>query len=184
MLALCAALITIALPLSFPAGGGPTGLDVWLADRLHGQPSLYRVLVAPSDAYIVVPLLLAGTAWFAYRRLWWRAGFVLLAPEIAMIVNTLVLKPLWDRPLEDYLAYPSGHTVHLIAVVTAIALASESTRARTTIAAVTVLVLPAVTVGMIGLGYHHATDVVGGTAAAIAIVTVLYLPVRRRDAHP
>ncbi|NNH70822.1 phosphatase PAP2 family protein [Nocardia uniformis] len=188
MLALCAALLTVALPLSFPADGGPTGLDTWFEDRLDGDTGLYRVLVAPSNTYIVIPLLLAGAAWFAYRRLWWRAGFILLAPEFAIIVNSLLLKPLWDRPLQHYLAYPSGHTVHLVAVITAIALASESRRARTGIAAVTAVVIaPAVTVGMIGLGYHHATDVLGGAAAAVAMVTVLYLPVRRvqaRSAHP
>ncbi|MFI6865306.1 phosphatase PAP2 family protein [Nocardia sp. NPDC050406] len=181
LLAVLAALITVVVPLSFPSGGGPTGLDAWLEARLNGSDGLYRVLVAPSNAYIVIPLLLGGAVWFASRQLWWRAGFVLLAPEFAIIVNTLVLKPLWDRPLQHYLAYPSGHTVHLVAVVTAIALASESARVRVLVAIVTPVVLVAVAVGMIGLGYHHATDVIGGAAAAVALVAVLYIPVRRVD---
>lgn len=181
LLALCAAVVMVAVPWSFPSDGGPTSLDLWFEDRIHGRPGWYDVLVVPSAAYIVIPLLLAGAAWFAYRRLWWRAGFVLLAPEFAIIVNSLVWKPLWDRPLQHYLAYPSGHTVHLVAVVTAIALASESQRVRTIVVAFTAVALVAVAVGMIGLGYHHFTDVVGGTAAALAMVTVLYIPVRHLE---
>ncbi len=179
-----AALVTIVVPLFFPADGGPTGFDRNLGEHIHtslgGHPGIYDVLVFPSNWYVVVPLLLAAAGWFAYRRLWWQAGFVLLAPEAAIVLNSLVLKPLWDRPLHHYLAYPSGHTVHLVAVVTAIALVSESARVRVTLLVVMAVVLPVVLIGMVGRGYHHPTDVIGGAAAALAVVTALYLPIRPR----
>ncbi|UGT44496.1 phosphatase PAP2 family protein [Nocardia yamanashiensis] len=179
-----ALLVTVVVPLTFPADGGPTGFDRNLGEHIHsslgGHPGLYAALVFPSNAYVVIPLLLAAAGWFAYQRLWWQAWFVLLAPEFTIALNSLVLKPLWDRPLHHYLAYPSGHTVHLVAVVTAVALVSESARVRVTIVVIMAVVLPAVLVGMVGKGYHHPTDVIGGAAAAIAVVTALYLPIRPR----
>ncbi|WP_306364941.1 phosphatase PAP2 family protein [Nocardia sp. CC227C] len=179
LLTLGAALFAVAVPLTFPAGKGPTGLDSWLSERLPGRAALYEALAFPGTAAAVLSLMVAAALWFARRRLWWRAGFVLLAPEFAVVLNTWVLKPLWDRPLHDYLAYPSGHTVHLVAAVTAIALAAEHRGLRIAAVGVTAVVLAGVTVGMVGLGYHYATDVVGGAAAAVALVAVLYIPVRR-----
>ncbi|MCP9619350.1 phosphatase PAP2 family protein [Nocardia otitidiscaviarum] len=179
LLALSAALLTVVVPLTFPAGKGPTGLDSWLAARLPDRADLYEMLAFPGTAWAVLPLLAAAALWFARRRLWWRAGFVLLAPEFAVVVNTWVLKPLWDRPLHDYLAYPSGHTVHLVAAVTAVALAADHRGFRVAAVGVGAVVLAGVTVGMVGLGYHYVTDVVGGAAAAVALVAVLYIPVRR-----
>ncbi|MFC9994971.1 phosphatase PAP2 family protein [Nocardia sp. NPDC127526] len=191
-LIVAAVLVTVVVPQFFPADGGPTGFDRAVGEHIHssfdGHAGIYRVLVAPSDALVVTGLLFAGVAWFAYRRQWWQAGFVLIAPEFAIGVNALLLKPLWDRPLENYLAYPSGHTVHLVAVVTAFALASESARVRVTVAVVMAVVLPVVLVGMVGMGYHYPSDVVGGAAAAVALVAAGYLPVRycalRADRRP
>ncbi|MEV6772322.1 phosphatase PAP2 family protein [Nocardia sp. NPDC051030] len=181
-LILAATVVTVAVPQFFPADGGPTGLDRSLGEHIHssvgGHTWVYRVLVFPSNWYVVVPLLLVAAGWFAYQRQWWQAGFMIVAPELAISVNSLVLKPLWDRELHHYLAYPSGHTVHLVAVVTAFVLLSESARVRVTVVVVTVVLLPMILVGMVGLGYHHPTDVIGGAAAAIAIVTTAYLPFR------
>lgn len=183
-LILMAVVVTLVVPQFFPADGGPTGFDSALGDHIHsslgGHPGVYEFLVAPSNAYVVVPLLLGCVAWFAYRREWWAAGFMVVAPELAMVVNSLLLKPFWGRHLHEYLAYPSGHTVHLVAVVTALALVSESARVRVTVVVVTAVVLPMVLVGMVGLGYHHPTDVVGGVGAAVALVGAAYLPVRYR----
>ncbi|MVU80500.1 phosphatase PAP2 family protein [Nocardia sp. ET3-3] len=175
-------IVTLVVPLSFPAGGGSTSVDLALEQHIHSALDahtwVYRVLVFPSNSYVVLPLLVAFAAWFVYRRQWWSAGFALVAPELVVAVNTYALKPFWERKLDHYLAYPSGHTVQLVAVVTAFALVSESTRARTVTVGVMVVVLPAVMIGMVGFGYHHPTDVLGGTAAAVALVTALYLPFR------
>ncbi|MGW2661258.1 phosphatase PAP2 family protein [Nocardia tengchongensis] len=175
-------IVTLLVPLTFPAGGGSTGADLPLEDGIHSALDahtwVYRVLVFPSNSPVVLTLLVACAGWMAYRRQWWQAGFALVAPEVVVAINTYALKPFWERKLEHYLAYPSGHTVQLVAVVTAFALVTESRRVRSVTVIVMAVVLPAVMIGMVGLGYHHPTDVVGGTTAAVALVSALYLPCR------
>ncbi len=170
-------LVTAGVPLTF-SGDGPTAVDrvvgEWVDGALGGHPGVYRVLVIPSNAYVLLPLLVGGVVWFAWRREWWRAGFLLVAPELAVAVNTWVLKPLWHRHLEDYLAYPSGHTVHFVAVATAFVLIADEYRTRMAEAVAAAVLLACVAVGMVGLGYHYPTDILGGTAAAIALVTASY----------
>lgn len=170
-------LITVLLPLTFPHSGGPTGVDSALADPIHsaadGHPGVYRALVIPSNGYILIPLLLAAAAWFGHQGWWRRAAAMVVLPEVAVGINTWVLKPFWDRPLHDYLAYPSGHTVHLVAIATTFALLTDSTRARIRTAVLAIAALLCAAIGMIGLGYHLPTDILGGAAAAIAMVTAL-----------
>ncbi|MBF6176298.1 phosphatase PAP2 family protein [Nocardia blacklockiae] len=172
------ALVTVLLPLTFPAGGGPTaadrGVGEWISAVLGAHPGVFDALVIPSNAYILLPLLVVGVVLYAGRGDWWSAGFLLLAPELAVAVNTWVLKPLWERPLQDYLAYPSGHTVHFVAVATAFVLLAADGRVRAAQVTVAVVLLAGVAIGMIGLGYHYLTDVLGGTAAAITLVTALF----------
>ncbi|MEU1426859.1 phosphatase PAP2 family protein [Nocardia sp. NPDC005746] len=179
---LAGVIVTVLVPLTFPSGGGSTSADLALENGIHSALDahtwVYRVLVFPSNSPVVLTLLALSAALLAYRRLWWQAGFALIAPELVVAVNTYALKPFWERKLEHYLAYPSGHTVQLVAVVTAFALVTESARVRRGTVIVMVVVLPAVMIGMVGLGYHHPTDVVGGTAAAVALVAALYLPCR------
>ncbi|WP_227982568.1 phosphatase PAP2 family protein [Nocardia spumae] len=174
-------LITVTVPLTFPPDRGPTGFDRAVGDRVHagldGHPGIYHALVIPSDAYIVLPLLLIGILWCAWRRDWWAAGFLLVAPELVVAINTWALKSLWDRHLQHYLAYPSGHTVQFVAIATGSALVAATARVRIVVVAVAVVALFAVAVGMIGLGYHYPTDIVGGAALAVAAVTACWAAV-------
>ncbi|WP_216894092.1 phosphatase PAP2 family protein [Nocardia alni] len=171
-------LVTVLLPLSFPAGGGPTGFDRVVDGHIHSaldsHPGWYRVLVTPSDAPVVLVVLLVGVLWYAWRRDWWRAGFLLVAPELAVALNTYALKYVWHRHLHHYLAYPSGHTVQFMAIATGFVLVAPTARIRAIEAVVAVVLLPVIAVGMVGLGYHYPTDVVGGTATAVALVTAMY----------
>ncbi|WP_084495814.1 phosphatase PAP2 family protein [Nocardia shimofusensis] len=165
------ALTMFALPLTFPPGGGPTSLDSAAAGAVAaGPPSAPdRWLVAPSDAPVVLAALLLAVGWFAWRRRWLAAVTMLVVPELALVVNTVVLKPLFDRELYDYLAYPSGHTVHMVAVACTFVLLSDSRRARRVVTAVAGLALIAAAAGQVGMGHHHLTDVIGGAAAGLAI---------------
>ncbi|MFJ2668805.1 phosphatase PAP2 family protein [Nocardia fluminea] len=162
------AAMTAAIPLTFSANGGPSELDAVVPQHTV-SPGLAQVLVAPSNAPVVVALLVAACAFFALRRQWWQAVTMLVVPEMALAVNTWLLKPLWDRQLDDHLAYPSGHTVHLVAVATTFACLLTDLRARIAVATLTVLALIAITPAMAELGYHHPTDVLGGAAAAASM---------------
>lgn len=146
----------------------------WVREAVGAHPGVFDVLVVPSNGYVLLPVLVVGVVGYGVRGEWWRAGFLLVAPELAVAVNTWVLKPLWDRPLQDYLAYPSGHTVHFVAIATAFVLLADDLRVRAAQLTVAVVLLVGVAVGMIGLGYHYPTDILGGTAAAIALVTAMY----------
>ncbi|TCJ97221.1 undecaprenyl-diphosphatase [Nocardia alba] len=166
------AALTATIPLTFSAHGGPSELDRVVSDNTV-SPGLAQVLVAPSNAPVVVALLVAASAWFAVRRQWWKAVTMLVVPEIALAANTWLLKPLWDRQLDDHLAYPSGHTVHMVAVATTFACLVTDIRIRIAAAAGTASALIMITAGMVELGYHHATDVLGGAAAALAMTVGL-----------
>ncbi|MFF3229004.1 phosphatase PAP2 family protein [Nocardia suismassiliense] len=171
--------VAAGLPATFPPDGGPTSLDRDLAAPIHSalgtRPGIYQALVVPSNAYILVPLLLLAAAWFGYRGRWWQAATMVVVPELALGLNTWLWKPLWDRHLHDYLAYPSGHTVHLVAIATTFIVLIDSIRARLIALTVAVVTLLAVAVGMVGLDYHLPTDIIGGTAAAIAMALALCL---------
>lgn len=182
LVALCAVLVgtgvVITLPLTFPADGAATDLDRTVARPIHSalddHPGGYEALVIPSNGYILIPLMLAAAVWFGYRGQWRRAVAMVVLPEAVVGLNSWVLKPLWDRPLHDYLAYPSGHTVHLVAIATAFVVLTDSVRASVVTIVIATVALICAAVGMIGLGYHLPTDVVGGAAVAIALVVACW----------
>lgn len=169
-------LVAILLPLAFPPGGGPTGFDRAITDGVHSAFSddICRVLVTPSDSPVVISVLVLGVAVLVWRKRWWDAAFLAVGPELAVGVNEVVLKHLWQRHLHDYLAYPSGHTVQLAAVATGLVLVTRSTRLRIVEAAASALLLACAAIGMIGLGYHYPTDILGGICAGIAMMALLF----------
>lgn len=167
--------MTVALPLSFPADDGPTGVDTAVAHAVaDGVPTgIARFLVAPSDTLMVLVVQLAAILWFARHRDRWSAVTMILVPALVAAVNSWLLKPFWDRDLHGYLAYPSGHTVHLVAVAVTFACLVTSRRAAAAVIAGLAAILVPVTAGMTLLGYHHPTDVLGGAAAASSLSVLL-----------
>lgn len=178
VIAATAAAVAAALPWSFPPGGGATTFDLAVGarvdPRLDPRPWVAEVLALATNTGVVLALLCGSAVWFAWQRRWWETATVVLAPELAVAVNTWALKPWWGRPLHDYLAYPSGHTVHLVSVITALVLLLRSARARAVIIGSATAAWCAGAAGMIALDYHHATDIIGGAAAGIALTVALY----------
>lgn len=132
------------------------------------------MLALATDTGVVLAILCGAVAWFAWQRRWWETATVVLVPEAAVAINAWALKPFWSRPLHDYLAYPSGHTVHLVVVAATLVLLLRSVRAQAVIIALAAAAWCGAGIGMIALDYHLATDIVGGAAAGIALAVALY----------
>lgn len=179
IIAVCCALVVVALGLVFVGGHGPGAVDDAARSVVGGWPRwVLRVLVLPTEPYVLVPVLALVAGWCLRAGRPWGAVFAVAAPVVAVVLNTWVLKPLFDRWKNDTLVYPSGHTVSMVATV-AVVWFLVSGRAVT--AAVGAVLLAGVALGMTGLGYHYVTDVVGGTAFAVFVVVILWsvLPVDR-----
>ncbi|WP_410579025.1 phosphatase PAP2 family protein [Amycolatopsis sp. lyj-108] len=178
LVAVTCAVIMVVLGMLVSGEGlsGPDELAVKWVERTFGRDAgLLRLLVLPTEAYILIPVavLAAVLCLIGGRRL--EAVLTIVGPLVAILANTWVLKPLFDRWKYTYLAYPSGHTVALVAVLAVLVLLARPGVATAVIAVVGAVVLGGVTIGMIGLGYHYLTDVVGGTLFAVATVCATWV---------
>lgn len=153
------------------------GLDAAAEDAVAaafaGQPGLLRLFAAPTAPAVVLGMLLLIAGTCLRQRRPYGLALALCAPPIAIGANAWLLKPAFGRMLDDHLAYPSGHTVSLIAVATVLALLARPGAATWLTLASTTLALAAACVGMIGLRYHYLTDVLGATGFAVAVVLSL-----------
>jgi membrane-associated phospholipid phosphatase len=171
------AVLTVALGLFFVGDRGPSDLDRVARAAVVGWPrGVLRTLVLPTEPSVLLPVLALLVAWCVYRSRPWDALFVALGPSVAVAANTWVLKPLFDRWKNDALVYPSGHTVGMVATVVVVCTLAHGVARRITVIAGAVL-LVAVTIGMVGLGYHYLTDIVGGTLFAVAAVVAVHAAV-------
>jgi membrane-associated phospholipid phosphatase len=124
---------------------------------------------ATDEPYVVLPVSALLAAWCLRRGRPWDALFVVLAPSVAVAVNTWVLKPLFDRWKGDILVYPSGHTVSMVATLVVVFVLTDH-RTRAIVVAAGALLLVGAALGMVGLGYHYATDIPGGATFAVSAV--------------
>ena len=169
-LAVVCALLTLALGLAYAGDHTGSGIDDAARSAVTGwPPEVLRVLVLPTEPYVLLPALALLTAWCLYASRPRDAVFVVLGPAVAVAVNTWVLKPLFDRWKGDTLVYPSGHTASLVATLVVVLVLTHG-RVRTIIAVVGAVLLAGAAIGMIGLGYHYLTDIAGGTFFAVFAV--------------
>jgi membrane-associated phospholipid phosphatase len=170
----------------------PTKLDGVLSrgiDHLVGERSrLADVLVTPTDALVVLTLVVLLVAVGLITHRWTVAILAVAGPGLAVGIAELVLKPVFDRRMYGALSYPSGHTVTAVATLTValLVLTSGASLPRklliVPIWAVVVLVLMA---GLVAMDYHYPTDAIGGFCLSVGVVlplTVLadHLDPRRR----
>jgi membrane-associated phospholipid phosphatase len=173
-------LLALLLGLPFAGGTAPGAVDA-AADRAvaHLSPGVLRALVLPTEPYVVLALGLLAVV-LCLRAGWrWEAGLALAVPVLAILLTGWLLKPLYDRWKNGTLVYPSGHTVSLVAVLTVLVLVTR----RVVVAVLAAVALLAATAGLVGLGYHYLTDVVGGTLFAVAVVLFSW-PARRPEPAP
>lgn len=177
--AVCA-FAAVALGVVLAGDHAASPVDDAARSAVTGWPhGLLRALVLPTEPYVLLPVLALLTVWCLHASRPWDALFAVLGPSIAVAANTWLLKPLFDRWKDDTLVYPSGHTVAMVSTLVVAFVLTEG-RARTIIAVAGAVLLVAVTVGMIGLGYHHVTDVAGGTLFAVSAVLAVRAPLAHR----
>ena len=109
-----------------------------------------------------------------YRRIWALVPLIGVVPYLAVHV-TEVLKPWFGRMKEQGLAYPSGHTTMIIAVLGMLVLASGAR--RWVVAAAVVFA----GLGMLGqaVTYHYFTDTLGGLLLSTSLVCPAAVVLRR-----
>jgi undecaprenyl-diphosphatase len=167
------------------AGTGPDGMSqldrAFLRPRFHGRSALEALVwIGEPVTVVAVAVLSAAVAfWLGRRRL---AVVALLGPGLTGAATTL-LKPVIDRTVADgELAFPSGHTAGAAALGLVAALATIGLlrpRPAGALALLAASVVPAMIAGtgMVLLGAHYPTDVLGGYAAAVAVVLATALMV-------
>ncbi|WP_236788241.1 phosphatase PAP2 family protein [Amycolatopsis sp. GM8] len=162
-IAVSAALVALVLGLWPPAalqrGGG-------------AHSTLLDILVLPTEPYVLIPVIALAAGVCAVRHRWADLTLCLAGTAGPVALNTWVLKPLFDHPLHDYLAYPSGHTVSLVTTLTVLVFL---TRQRILAATAAAAIATAAGIGLVGIGYHYPVDVIGGAATAVALVLTLSL---------
>ncbi|MFJ1764491.1 phosphatase PAP2 family protein [Amycolatopsis sp. NPDC088138] len=176
MAAAVCGLLALLLGLPFAGGTTPGALDSAAAAAVaHLGPGAAQVLVLTTEPYVVVTLGVVAIflCLRAGRRL--EAALAVAGPVLAILLNTWLLKPVYDRWKNDTLVYPSGHTVGLVSVLTVLVLVTR----RTYVVVLSALALLAAAAGLVGMGYHYLTDVVGGTLFAVAVVLVTWSVPRR-----
>jgi membrane-associated phospholipid phosphatase len=125
--------------------------------------------------YRTANTLVAATVLTAlYRRLWLLVPLAVVVPYLA-VHATEMLKPWFGRMKEEGLAYPSGHTTAIIAVLGMLILAAGARR-WLVLAAVVFAVL-----GMVGqaVTYHYFTDTLGGLLLSTSLVCLAAVALRR-----
>jgi membrane-associated phospholipid phosphatase len=176
---LVAGLATTLLGIRHIGDHNPGRFDAFVAHAvdttLGGHTGVMTALVVSTQPYVLIPAIALIAGICAYRRRFGAAALAVLGPAIAVAVNTWLLKPLFDRYNDGYLAYPSGHTVSLVSVLTVLVVLTGR-RARTAaVVAIGAVLLLCAAAGMIGLGYHYATDIIGGTFFAVTAVLLVHL---------
>ncbi|GLZ38975.1 phosphatidic acid phosphatase [Actinokineospora sp. NBRC 105648] len=150
-------------------------------DRLYGAlPGVVEPVSLTTNPVVMIGLLVVIAAVALVRG---RPEVALLAavgPALAAGVNTWLLKPLFGRTHDDYLAYPSGHTttfVSIMAVLTLVISANAPPGRRVirtvTTAGVSFVLFAVAASAIVELRYHYLSDTLGALSWAVgAVITV------------
>ena len=152
----------------------------------HHRPWLTAAMktVTTLGSFLVVGLLAsAAVVVLLFARAWRQALLVAVAVSSAVLLN-LWLKVIFHRrppdvvhPLlaPDKYSFPSGHAMSATALATALVIIAWPTRWRWVVTPLALAYAFLVGVSRVYLGMHFPSDVLGGWALSLALVTGMYL---------
>lgn len=150
--------------LGLSVRGGATPVDGFFQ---HARGGPLGALLLFTDPHAVNAVMLAAAVTAAARRLWALVPLIVLVP-IAAVWASRALKPMFGRIKEEGLAYPSGHTAVLVAVLGMLILAAGARRWLLWTAAVVAFL------GVVGqaVTYHYFTDALGSVLLGTSLVAL------------
>ncbi len=139
----------------------------------NGTKSVFQKAVDLGSPYLVVAVavLLGGLALRRKDRV--AAGICVAGPLVAVALTELVGKPLVDRHMRTTLAFPSGHATDagVVAALVLVVLFRWGGFGPLVLGTPLVALVPLlVSVAVVGLGRHYATDALAGVAVGVASV--------------
>ena len=184
LLALCIA-VTVLLGAGFArhrsAGWFDTAVDERATAFVNRRPA-WLGLLALADPVLVIAVCVAIAALCLAARRWRGAVLVMVSVPAATALTEYVLKPLVHRTLNGAVSFPSGHATGVFTVAAAITvlLAQPPRRRvppllRASVALGVWCLAGAVTVAIVGVHAHYATDTIGGAAVGTATVLLAAL---------
>lgn len=183
--AVCA-LVLLALGLLFHGQRAGSAFDQSVYGEVYkqfvGERELLQAMLVPTEPVLLVILVALFVMLAVARRRPRVAILAVFGPLLAIGLSGL-LKPVFDRTINNssLLAFPSGHTTSLVAVLTVFTLTVVSSGTHKSLMALMILGALVVTViaaiGLIGMKYHYVTDVIGGACLAVASVLVVALAI-------
>lgn len=189
LIASAAALLVLSLSVRgrFDAVGADAAVSRRLQERLSSRTYTLEIVALTGSAFAlgaVVVVTAVACAWLRWAR---AVVLVLVAPALSVASAELVLKPLVHRVRDNALSFPSGTTTGVCSVTAVIGLlllpragaprwpadaggllARAGPALAVTVAGAVAL---AVAVAVVGLGWHYVSDVLGGVATAVTVVT-------------
>lgn len=150
---------------------GATPVDAWM-QQARGGPLGSLLLL--TDYRTVQALLLTAVAVSLYRRMWALVPVIVVVPIVA-VWAARALKPIFGRLKDEGLAYPSGHTAAMVAVLGMLILAIGVRRWLLWAVAVFAAL------GILGqsVTYHYFTDAVGALLLGTSLVCLTAAGLRR-----
>lgn len=162
--------VVTMLVLGFSVGKGTTPLDTWFFEATQVvfgvQP---RWLLFFTDWEFLVPVLVVCVGFELYRRRWRVAAVVLACPFVANWTTQATKMLVGREKGGGYLAYPSGHTTLVVAVMGMLVLVAGGALWAYIVA---VIVSTFGLLGQVACGYHYFTDTVGAVLVTTAVVTL------------
>lgn len=188
--------LLVVAAIALHQGAQPPG-DRSAMGELHelSRPTLDSVVLwitKLGSAPLIVGLAVALAGWFAVRRRWSPALFVLVSVGGAGVATALIKRLVertrpdvfpWLTPESGY-SFPSGHSTGAMALALAVTVLVWHRRGGRLVAALAVGTAVLVGISRIYVGVHYPTDVLAGWTVAAVVVGLSFSAWRRWGRPP